>query len=94
MADCWRFYARDPEAFRAWQAYYAAGRRGPEPAQPQWVKLVDTMPANARRDKVKNNAVRLAAQHGVVRALYNRHEIAVFKRYVVDKSPRDVTGAP
>lgn len=94
MADCWRFYMRDPEAYRAWQAFYAAGRRGAEPAQPQWVKLADTMPASTRRNQVKANAVKLAAKHGVVRALFNRHEIAVFKRYVVDKSPRDETGAP
>ncbi len=94
MADCWNFFARDPEAFRAWQAFYAAGRRGAEPPQPQWVKLADTMSPETRRHKVKAHVLKLSERYGVVRAVYLRHEIAVFKRYVVDKMPRGETGQP
>lgn len=94
MAEVWQFFVRDPEAFREWQAFYARGRAGPEPAQPQWVKLAETMSAETPRAKVKSNVLKLAAKYGVARATYNRHEIAVYKRYVVDVTPRDVTGAP
>jgi len=92
--SCWRFYARDPVAHRAWQAYYAMNdRNAPAPAQPQWVALRETLEADTMRSKVRAEALRLAGLHGCVKAEYGLNEIAVYTRYIVDKMPRGSGGS-
>lgn len=85
--------AGDPKAFRIWQSWHAMTPPRPQaPPQPQWVKLSETMSGDSQRSSVRAKVLKLSELHGCVKAVYLRNEIAVFEKYIVDRTPLDATG--